>query len=226
MPLISVANLTKTYVNDGVETPALRDVSFTIAAGEFVAITGPSGCGKSTLLHLLGFLDAPTSGTYRFDGRASADYSPQEQAAVRNQKMGFVFQAFNLLSRASVYHNVRLPLLYSRVPEGEWDGRVRAAVDAVGLAHRTGHLAARLSGGEKQRTAIARALVVDPAVIFADEPTGNLDSASGRAIMQTITGLNQRGHTVVLITHDPTVAQQASRVIRMRDGKIEEDRMT
>ncbi len=224
MPLLAVDHLTKTYVNDDVETPALRDVSFTIAAGEFVAITGPSGCGKSTLLHLLGFLDVPTSGAYRFDGRSSADYSPAELAAVRNQKMGFVFQAFNLLARASVRDNVRLPLLYSRVPETEWDTRVRAAIDAVGLTHRIDHLAARLSGGEKQRTAIARALVVDPAVIFADEPTGNLDSASGSAIMETIVGLNRRGHTVVLITHDPAIARTAGRIIRMRDGKIESDR--
>lgn len=224
MSLISVDNLTKTYVNDDVETPALRGVSFQINPGEFVAIIGPSGCGKSTLLHLLGFLEAPTAGTYQFDGRVSTNYSPEELAAARNHKMGFVFQAFNLLARASVYQNVRLPLLYSRVPEGEWDQRVRAAITAVGLSHRTDHLAGRLSGGEKQRTAIARALVVNPAVIFADEPTGNLDSASGAAVMQIINGLHRDGHTIVLITHDASVARQASRIIRMRDGKIEDDK--
>lgn len=224
MSLISAHNLTKVYTNDSVETPALSGVTFSIAPGEFVAIMGPSGSGKSTLLHILGFLDRHTSGEYRFDGKTIADYSGEEIARVRNQKMGFMFQAFNLLPRATVLENVKLPLLYSAVPEVEWEERARRSIEAVGLAHRLNHESAKLSGGEKQRVAIARALVNDPQVIFADEPTGNLDSKSGHEVMRIIGELcSERGKTVLLITHESDIAAYAKRVITMRDGVIESD---
>ncbi|MBI2625457.1 ABC transporter ATP-binding protein [Candidatus Parcubacteria bacterium] len=224
MALISVRDVSKVYVNDGVTTPALSGVSFDIEQGEFVAIMGPSGSGKSTLLHILGLLDRPTAGEYRFDGKTVADYTEDELAHVRNAKMGFVFQAFNLLPKTTVLENVKLPLLYSAMPAGEWDLRARRAIHTVGLAHRAEHESAQLSGGERQRAAIARALVNDPEVIFADEPTGNLDSKSGEAVMQTLRQLNvERGHTIVLITHETYTAAHARRVIRVRDGKVESD---
>lgn len=220
MSLIEVKNLEKVYSNDDVKTPALRGVSFNIEAGEFVAIMGPSGSGKSTLLHILGFLDQHTSGQYRFEGKTIADYSEEELAHVRNQKMGFVFQAFNLLSRTSVLENVKLPLAYSSTPEPEWDARAREVIDSVGLSHRLSHEPSQLSGGEKQRVAIARALVLNPRVIFADEPTGNLDSKSGELIMDNIKRLNKEGNTVILITHEKYIADYASRKIYIHDGKI------
>lgn len=223
-PLISVRGLTKIYANDGVETPALDGVSFDIQQGEFVAVMGPSGSGKSTLLHILGFLDAPTSGKYRFDGKAAEEYSGNEVARLRNKKMGFVFQAFNLLPKTSVLENVKLPLLYSDVPEKEWDERAQKAVDSVGLSHRLNHESAQLSGGEKQRVAIARALVTNPQVIFADEPTGNLDSKSGQAVMEIIQRLSEEeGRTVVLITHETYTAEHAERIMMMHDGAIASD---
>lgn len=176
MNIIGAQDLTKTYSDGGVETNVLRGVSFEIEKGEFVAIMGPSGSGKSTLLHILGFLDENTGGTYRFEGKTIADYSPEELARVRNKKMGFVFQAFNLLPRTSVLENVKLPLLYSDEPEKKWDELAKKAIESVGLSHRTHYDVSQLSGGEKQRVAIARALVNNPELIFADEPTGNLDS--------------------------------------------------
>lgn len=189
-----------------------------------MAIMGPSGSGKSTLLHVLGFLDRQSAGAYLFEGRSIADYDDEGLARVRNEKMGFVFQAFNLLSRTSVWENVKLPLLYSRVPEAKWDGLVRDAIKLVGLEHRTGHEPSQLSGGEKQRVAIARALVTSPEIIFADEPTGNLDSHSGNVIMETLDRLNsEKGHTIVLITHESFAAAHARRIITLRDGKIESD---
>lgn len=222
--LIEVKNLEKIYSSEGVETPALRGVSFSINRGEFVAIMGASGSGKSTLLHILGFLDRPSSGTYLFDGKTIDDYSDQELAIVRNKKMGFVFQAFNLLSRSTVFENVRLPLFYSDTKESSWDGLAKKAIESVGLAHRINHETAKLSGGEKQRVAIARALVNDPQVIFADEPTGNLDSNSGKTVMEIIQRLNEeQGRTVVLITHETYTAGTARRIINVRDGKIYSD---
>src|SRR3989338_9646155 len=176
MSLIETKHLSKTYIENGVETAALRDVSFSISEGEFVAIMGPSGSGKSTLLHILGLLDKETGGEYRIRGTSTKGLSRDEDARLRNEEMGFVFQMFNLLPRASVIENVTLPLLYSRVPSGESRARVDEAIHAVGLSHRASYDASRLSGGEKQRVAIARALVTRPRVIFADEPTGNLDS--------------------------------------------------
>lgn len=225
MAIIEAKNLEKTYINDGVETPALRGVSFSFRPGEFVAIMGPSGSGKSTLLHVLGFLDAHTGGEYRFDGKTASDYSKEEIAIVRNKKMGFVFQAFNLLARTTVLENVKLPLLYSDTPESKWDELAKKAIEAVGLSHRLNHESSQLSGGEKQRVAIARALVNDPHVIFADEPTGNLDSKSGQIVMDIIQRLSEeQNKTVVLITHETYTAEHAERIITMHDGKIESDR--
>lgn len=222
--LIEARELSKTYVDDGVVTPALKGVSFDIKKGEFVAIMGPSGSGKSTLLHMLGFLDRPSGGTYLFDGRSIDDYTDHELAEVRNKKMGFVFQTFNLLPRTTTLENIKLPLLYSRVPEKQWNHLAEKAVEAVGLTHRIHHESSQLSGGERQRVAIARALVLSPEIIFADEPTGNLDSKSGQAIMAILEELNRaRGHTIVLITHETYTAEQAERIIHLHDGELVKD---
>lgn len=224
MALFDVHNLTKTYQSDGVDTTVLHEVSFSIERGEFVSIMGPSGSGKSTLLHILGFLDEHTSGSYHFNGKSFKDHTDDEIAQVRNSEMGFVFQAFNLLPRETVYGNVRLPLLYSDIPEREWDKRVRDGVEIVDMSHRLDFEASRLSGGEKQRTAIARALVAKPDVIFADEPTGNLDSKSGQAVMETLQSLHDdHGHTVILITHETYTAEHADRLIYIQDGRIAKD---
>lgn len=224
MMLIEARELSKTYIDDGVVTPALKGVSFDIKKGEFVAIMGPSGSGKSTLLHMLGFLDRPTGGSYRFDGRSIDDYTDHELAEVRNKKMGFVFQTFNLLPRTTTLENIKLPLLYSGVPEKQWNHLAEKAVEAVGLTHRIHHESSQLSGGERQRVAIARALVLSPEVIFADEPTGNLDSKSGQAIMAILEELNRsRGHTIVLITHETYTAEQAERIIHLHDGELVKD---
>ena len=224
MPLIEADKLEKVYRDGETETPALRGVSFSISEGEFVAIMGPSGSGKSTLLHILGFLDRHSGGEYRFDGKTMDDFSEAELAHVRNKKMGFVFQSFNLLARTSVLENVKLPLLYSYVKESLWEELAMKAIRSVELTHRINHEPSHLSGGEKQRAAIARALVNNPQVIFADEPTGNLDSKSGEIIMDTLQQLNEgEGHTIILITHETYTAQHTRRIIRIRDGKIEED---
>lgn len=223
--MIEVKNLEKAYVNEDVETLALGGVSFSVGAGEFVAVMGPSGSGKSTLLHLLGFLDEETGGEYRFEGKSFKDYSKKDLARVRNKKMGFVFQAFNLLGRTTVYDNVKLPLLYSDVPEARWREFTENAIEAVGMSHRIYYESSQLSGGEKQRVAIARALVNDPQVIFADEPTGNLDSKSGQVVMEVIQRLSEKeGRTVILVTHETYTAEYAERIIFMRDGKIESDK--
>lgn len=225
MHLISIQNLEKVYENELVKTPALRGISFQIERGEFVAIMGPSGSGKSTLLHILGFLEHQSSGQYLFLEKANTDYTDAETAVVRNQKIGFIFQAFNLLSRSTVLDNVILPLSYSQVSPREWEIRARQAIESVGLSHRLFHEPAQLSGGEKQRVAIARALVNNPEVIFADEPTGNLDSKSGQIVMEILQKLNkEKGHTIVLITHETTTAEHAERVIQIRDGLIESDK--
>jgi putative ABC transport system ATP-binding protein len=220
VPLIEVKNVEMGYA-DG--TRALQGVTFNIEKGEFVAIMGPSGSGKSTLLHVLGFLDRHTKGTYRFDGKTIDDYSLNEIAHTRNKKMGFIFQAFNLLARTSVLENVKLTLLYSKVKESERDAIALSAIESVGLSHRVDHLSSQLSGGEKQRVAIARALVNNPEIIFADEPTGNLDSKSGQTVMEIIQKLNEEGHTVILITHETYTAEHAQRIIKILDGKVESD---
>lgn len=224
MALMEVKNLEMVYDDGEVKTPALRGVSFDIEQGEFVAVMGASGSGKSTLLHILGFLDKQTSGEYRFDGKTIDNYTKTEVARVRNKKMGFVFQAFNLLPRTTVFENVKLPLCYSGIKESLWKERVEKAVSEVGLTHRIKHETFKLSGGERQRVAIARALINHPQVIFADEPTGNLDSNSGSQIMGLVEKLHQKGHTILLITHESYTAEYAQRIITLRDGKVESDR--
>ena len=225
MFLIQAKNLEKIYHDGEVETPALQGVSFDIERGEFVAIMGPSGSGKSTLLHILGFLDRQTSGTYLFDGRSINDYSEEELAHVRNKKMGFVFQAFNLLPRVSVLDNVKLPLLYSNVKESLWEEKAQKAIESVGLSHRKNHETSQLSVGEKQRDAIERALVSELEIIFADAPTGNLDSKSGKMVMEVIQKLNEeKGHTIMLITHETYTAKHANRIIHLLDGRIDSDK--
>ncbi len=219
-PLIEAIDLEKTYT-DG--TRALRGASFVITEGEFVAIMGPSGSGKSTLLHILGFLDPQTAGTYRFEGKELKDFQPNELARVRNEELGFVFQQFNLMPHQTVLENIYMPLYYSNVPKKEWHRRAEEAAERVGLTHRMDHLAYTLSGGEKQRVAIARALINKPKLIFADEPTGNLDSKSGDSVLETLNGLHKEGHTVVLITHGQEIADHADRMLFIRDGRLESD---
>lgn len=223
MPLIEVANLEKIYYSGKTETRALRGVSFDVNAGEFAAIMGPSGSGKSTLLHILGFLDKPTNGEYCFDGKNMRGYSQDEMARARNKKMGFIFQSFNLLSRTSVLENVKLPLIYSDQKEFLWSETAFGAIEKVGLSHRVNYEPSQLSGGEQQRVAIARALVNSPQVIFADEPTGNLDSKSGGQIMELLSKLNSEGKTILLITHETYTAEYAQRVIKLKDGLVESD---
>ena len=223
MALIKVVNLEKTYRSESAETPALQGVSFDIEPGEFVAIMGPSGSGKSTLLHVLGFLDKPTKGEYLFEGKSFHDYSQDETARLRNKKMGFVFQSFNLLPRTSVANNVKLPLLYSGLKESLWAETALKVIGKVGLEHRANYEPSQLSGGEQQRAAIARALVNSPQVIFADEPTGNLDSKSGGQIMELLEQLHSEGNTIVLITHETYTAEYAERVIKLKDGLMESD---
>lgn len=221
--MIVVKNLRKEYIDDGTSTLALADVSFTINKGEFVSIIGPSGSGKSTLLHILSFLDRPTGGVYTFLGKGIDQMSDIELARVRNKDMGFVFQSFNLLLRLSVYENVEIPLLYSTLPPAARKVAVEKAVESVGLSEKLYVEAAKLSGGQKQRVAIARALVNNPDVIFADEPTGNLDSKSGAQVMGILEDLNNKGHTIILVTHETSTAEFADRIIRVRDGEVESD---
>jgi len=224
MKLFEVINLKKTYYGDEIETHVLNGLSFSIEKGEFVSIMGPSGSGKSTLLHILGFLDGHTSGEYLFNNKKYTDYSENDTADIRNKEIGFVFQQFNLLSQESIYENILLPLTYSQMPEKEWDGRIKEVIELVGLTHRTNYKTSKLSGGEKQRVAIARALVNKPNVIFADEPTGNLDSKSGQVVMETLERLHDEfGHTIILITHETFTAEHADRIIYIKDGLIESD---
>ena len=221
--MIDVQNLKKEYVAEEAITHALQGVTFGIEKGEFVSIMGPSGSGKSTLLHILDFLERPSSGSSHFLGRSIDDMTDDELAHVRNKEMGFVFQSFNLLGTLSVYDNVEVPLLYSDVPAAQRQALIEDAVRAVGLEEKLHTEVARLSGGQKQRVAIARALVNDPGIIFADEPTGNLDSRSGLQIMEILEELNKRGRTVILVTHETQTAEFANRIIRIRDGMVESD---
>jgi putative ABC transport system ATP-binding protein len=217
--LIEVKNLVKEYINEEVVTSVLRGLNFEIKKGEFVSIMGPSGSGKSTLMHILGLLDRPSGGVYKFDGHNVEDKDDNELAILRNEKIGFVFQAFNLLPRTTVLENVKLPLLYSK-KKVDADERARKVLTSVGLDHRFDYFTNQISGGEKQRVAIARALVNDPEIIFADEPTGNLDSKSGIQVMEIFQELNDLGHTVILVTHETATAEYADRIIRVRDGEI------
>jgi len=221
--MIEVRNLKKIYADEESQTKALDGVSFAIKKGEFVAIMGPSGSGKSTLMHILSYMDRPSSGQYTFLGRQINELSDHDLAHIRNENMGFVFQAFNLLSSSTVYENVELPLIYSAVSPGSRRPLVEDAIASVGLVDKTYVSAGKLSGGQKQRVAIARALVNNPDVIFADEPTGNLDSVSGAQVMEIFEKLNASGRTVILVTHETYTAQFANRLIRLRDGKIEVD---
>ncbi len=223
MPLISLKDIKKSYQYGEAEVHALCGASFDINAGEFVAIMGPSGSGKSTLLQIMGFLDKQTSGKYLFEEKAIDDYSDNELARIRNEKFGFIFQAFNLLPRTNVLENVKLPLLYSKTKEGLWNAMTKNAIEKVGLSHRLSHEPSQLSGGEQQRVAIARALINNPQVIFADEPTGNLDSKSGQSIMELLQDLNEEGKTIVLITHETYTAEHAKRIIKILDGQVEGD---
>jgi len=226
-PIIKVKGLEKIYGDNEVKTPALSGVSFDIYEGEFIAIMGPSGSGKSTLLHILGFLDRPTGGRYTLEGSDMDSYGDDDLAKIRNKKFGFIFQAFNLLPKTSVLNNVKLPLQYTDIPEAKQNTLAMKGIEAVGLTHRLHHESSQLSGGEKQRVAIARALVNDPTVIFADEPTGNLDSKSGSQVMEFIENLHEQGRTIILITHETYTAEYAERIIHLKDGRIESDkRMT
>jgi len=206
------------------ETPVLKNVSFTIADGEFVAIMGPSGSGKSTLMHILGALDTPTSGEYKLDGRVVSQLSDDELAELRQSKIGFVFQSFNLLSRTSVLRNVALPLVYAEIPEDQRLERAAKALQAAGMDEsRFHHMTNQISGGQMQRVAIARALVNDPSLLLADEPTGNLDTKTGDIVLGTFQKLHTLGHTIILITHEPYVAEHANRIITIKDGVIISD---
>lgn len=223
--MIEISDITKTYGSGDATFQALKGISFTIKDGEFVAIMGPSGSGKSTLMHILGCLDTPTSGTYHLDGKDVSKLSDEELADIRRDKIGFVFQSFNLLPRTTVLRNVMLPLIYANVPEEKRETLASAALLAAGLSetHFT-HLSNELSGGQIQRVAIARALVNDPTLILADEPTGNLDTKTGEIVLGTFQKLNtEHGRTIILITHEPDVAEHAKRIVTIRDGLIVSD---
>ena len=218
--LIRLENVTKIFYTDELETHALSAVGFEIAAGEFVSIAGPSGCGKSTLLSILGLLDTPTAGQYWLSGEAVADLPMSERARIRNRQVGFIFQSFNLVGDLSVFENVELPLTYRGMDRAERKQRVMQALEKVGMAHRAKHLPAQLSGGQQQRVAVARAIAGEPAILLADEPTGNLDSANGEAVMKLLTNLHEAGSTICMVTHDQRYAGQASKEIHLFDGRV------
>lgn len=221
--IIHVSNISKIYRTEAMETVALDDVSFEIKDGEFVAIMGPSGSGKSTLMHILGALDTPTTGTYILDGENVENLSDDELADIRNRKIGFIFQAFNLLPRTTVLQNVMLPMRYAGIPIEERKKKAQHYLEMVGLGNRLYHTSNQISGGQQQRVAIARAIAMNPALLLADEPTGNIASAQAEEIMYIFQDLNRQGHTIVMITHEPDIAAHAQRVIHVKDGKIVRD---
>lgn len=220
MNMISTVNLTKVFRTDEVETTALNNVSFTIKNGEFVAIMGPSGCGKSTLLNILGLLDNPTGGEYHFNGTEVAKFNERQRARMRKENIGFVFQNFNLIDELNVYENVELPLIYLGLSASERKKRVETALEQMQITHRKKHFPLQLSGGQQQRVAVARAVVSNPKLILADEPTGNLDSANGEEVMNLLERLNQQGTTLIIVTHSQRDAEYAQRIIRLFDGQI------
>jgi len=219
-PLITLENVSRVFRTEGVETRALTDVHIEIGEGEYVAIAGPSGCGKTTLLSILGLLDTPTEGSYSLAGAAVASLSAGERARIRNRRIGFIFQAFNLIGDLTVFENVELPLTYRGLSEPDRNTRVQNALERVGMSHRITQYPSRLSGGEHQRVAVARAVAGDPSIILADEPTGNLDSRNGEAVMDLLRELHRQGSTICIVTHDPGYARHADRTVHLFDGRI------
>ena len=223
--LIKMEGVKKVFHTDEVETHALSDIRLEIARGEYLAIAGPSGCGKSTLLAILGLLDSPTEGSYELNGKSVADLKLSDRTRIRNREIGFIFQAFNLIGDLTVYENVELPLTYRGTPGAERKKLVHEALEKVGMSHRVKHYPSQLSGGQQQRVAVARALVGSPSVLLADEPTGNLDSANGEAVMELMSELHRNGATIVMVTHDPRYARFADRGIHLFDGRVVEEKM-
>ena len=225
MSLIHLESLSKVFTTDEVETHALAGIHLEIERGEFVSISGPSGCGKSTLLAILGLLDSPSEGRYVLNGNPVEQLRPAERARIRNREIGFIFQAFNLIGDLTVSENVELPLTYRHVPGAERRKMVRVALERVGMAHRQKHYPSQLSGGQQQRVAVARALVGEPSILLADEPTGNLDSANGEAVIGILRELHRAGSTICMVTHDPRYAQHADRTVRIFDGRVVEEQV-
>jgi putative ABC transport system ATP-binding protein len=221
--LIRLEGVTKVFITDEVETHALSGIQMEIREGEYVSISGPSGCGKSTLLAILGLLDTPTDGSYMLGDKPVANLKLSERARIRNREIGFIFQAFNLIGDLTVYENVELPLTYRGMPSSERKKRVQEALDKVGMSHRMKHYPSQLSGGQQQRVAVARALAGDPLILLADEPTGNLDSANGEAVMNLLRELHRNGATICMVTHDPRYAKFADRTVRLFDGRVVEE---
>ena len=221
--LIAMQGVTKVFVTDEVETHALSGIHLEIRKGEYVSIAGPSGCGKSTLLAILGLLDSPSDGSYTLNGKPVQNLKMAERARIRNREIGFIFQAFNLIGDLTVYENVELPLTYRGMPSSERKKRVQESLEKVEMAHRMKHYPSQLSGGQQQRVAVARALGGQPSILLADEPTGNLDSRNGEAVMELLRGLHQEGATICMVTHDPRYAQYADRTIHLFDGRIVEE---
>jgi putative ABC transport system ATP-binding protein len=218
--MIKLEKLSKVYRTDEIESTALNEVSFEIEKGEFVSIMGPSGCGKSTLLNILGMLDKPESGSYEFLGSEVSKLNEKGRSKVRKQKVGFIFQNFNLIDELTVFENIELPLIYNKVPSSERKKRVNALVEKIGIAHRASHFPQQLSGGQQQRVAVARALITKPPLILADEPTGNLDSSHGNEVMELLCELNEAGTTIVMVTHSSHDASYSRRIINLLDGQI------
>ena len=222
--LLCLEAVTKVFTTDEVETHALSGVHLNVGRGEFVSITGPSGCGKSTLLSIIGLLDSPTAGQYWLDGRAVHEFQGVERARIRNRQIGFIFQSFNLIGDLTVSENVELPLTYRVMPSEERRQRVSQALERVGMSHRVNHLPSQLSGGQQQRVAVARALAGEPLILLADEPTGNLDSMNGEAVMDLLRELHRAGTTICMVTHDPRFARYAQRSVHLFDGRVVDDR--
>jgi putative ABC transport system ATP-binding protein len=225
-PLINLDGVTKIFYTDEVESHALAGIHLELQRGEYISIAGPSGCGKSTLLSILGLLDTPTEGTYVLNGRSVADLPLSERARVRNREIGFIFQSFNLIGDLTVYENVELPLTYRGMKSAERKERVMAALEKVGMSHRAKHLPSQLSGGQQQRVAVARAVGGSPSILLADEPTGNLDSKNGEAVMELLRELHKEGATICMVTHDPRYARHAERSIHLFDGRVVEEDAT